>query len=312
MNPLVALVLGFTFSFAWTPCVGPVLASVLLMASSSASAAAGFGLVAVYTIGFVLPFLAVGLFTGEVLRFFRTHGNVVKYTVKVGGALLIVMGVMTATGWMNGVTSYLSSFGGAPAAQEQPADQGADEAKGDGANGGSSDASDAGKDAGSGDGAASKADAQAAPLADLKLVDQNGEEHSLDEYRGKTVFLNFWATWCGPCQREIPDIEKLYRDRGENEGDLVVLGVANPKTDSRPNNSDVSEADVKAFIDERGITYPVLMDTTGEMFSGYRILSFPTTFMIDKDGNIFGYISGMLTPDMMDSIVEQTMSGVRK
>ena len=86
----------------------------------------------------------------------------------------------------------------------------------------------------------------------------------------------------------------------------------NPKTDSVPNNSDVSEADVKAFIDERGITYPVLMDTTGEMFSGYRILSFPTTFMIDKDGNIFGYISGMLTPDMMDSIVEQTMSGVRK
>ena len=312
MNPLVALVLGFTFSFAWTPCVGPVLASVLLMASSSASAAAGFGLVAVYTIGFVLPFLAVGLFTGEVLRFFRTHGNVVKYTVKVGGALLIVMGVMTVTGWMNGVTSYLSSFGGAPAAQEQPADQGADEAKGDGANGGSSDASDAGKDAGSGDGAASKADAQAAPLADLKLVDQNGEEHSLDEYRGKTVFLNFWATWCGPCQREIPDIEKLYRDRGENEGDLVVLGVANPKTDSRPNNSDVSEADVMAFIDERGITYPVLMDSTGEMFSGYRIRSFPTTFMIDKDGNIFGYISGMLTPDMMDSIVEQTMSGVRK
>ena len=312
MNPLVALVLGFTFSFAWTPCVGPVLASVLLMASSSASAATGFALVGVYTVGFVLPFLAVGLFTGEVLRFFRTHGNVVKYTVKVGGALLIVMGVMTATGWMNGVTSYLSSFGGAPAAQEQPADQGADEAKGDGANGGSSDASDAGKDAGSGDGAASKADVQAAPLADLKLVDQNGKEHSLDEYRGKTVFLNFWATWCGPCQREIPDIEKLYRDRGENEVDLVVLGVANPKTDSRPNNSDVSEADVKAFIDEQGITYPVLMDTTGEMFSGYRIRSFPTTFMIDKDGKIFGYISGMLTPDMMDSIVEQTMSGVRK
>lgn len=313
MNPLVALVLGFTFSFAWTPCVGPVLAGVLLMASSSASAAAGFGLVAVYTVGFVLPFLAVGLFTGEVLRFFRTHGNVVKYTVKVGGALLIVMGVMTVTGWMNGVTSYLSSFGGVPAAQEQPADQGADGASegGDDADGGSAGSSDAGKNDASGS-AASDADVQAAPLANLKLVDQNGEEHSLDEYRGKTVFLNFWATWCGPCQREIPDIEALYKDRGENEGDLVVLGVANPKTDSHPNNSDVSVDEVKAFIDEQGITYPVLMDTEGTMFSGYRIMSFPTTFMIDKDGNIFGYISGMLTPDMMNSIVEQTMTGVRK
>ena len=313
MNPLVALVLGFTFSFAWTPCVGPVLASVLLMASSSASAAAGFGLVAVYTVGFVLPFLAVGLFTGEVLRFFRTHGNVVKYTVKVGGALLIVMGVMTVTGWMNGVTSYLSSFGGVPAAQEQPADQGADGASegGNDADGGSAGSSDAGKNDASGS-AASDADVQAAPLADLKLVDQNGEEHSLDEYRGKTVFLNFWATWCGPCQREIPDIEALYKDRGENEGDLVVLGVANPKTDSHPNNSDVSVDEVKAFIDEQGITYPVLMDTEGTMFSGYRIMSFPTTFMIAKDGNIFGYISGMLTPDMMNSIVEQTMTGVRK
>ena len=313
MNPLVALVLGFTFSFAWTPCVGPVLASVLLMASSSASAAAGFGLVAVYTIGFILPFLAVGLFTGEVLRFFRTHGNVVKYTVKVGGALLIVMGVMTVTGWMNGVTSYLSSFGGAPAAQEQPADQGADDAAKGGSDAGEgASGSDAGTSDGSGSAAANDADVQPAPLADLKLVDQNGEEHSLDEYRGKTVFLNFWATWCGPCQREIPDIEALYKDRGENEGDLVVLGVANPKTDSHPNNSDVSVDEVKAFIDEQGITYPVLMDTEGEMFSAYRIMSFPTTFMIDKDGNIFGYVSGMLTPDVMDSIVEQTMTGVRK
>ena len=84
MNPLVALVLGFTFSFAWTPCIGPVLAGVLLMASSSASAAMGYALVGVYTLGFVLPFLAVGLFTGAVLRFFRTHGNVVKYTVEGG------------------------------------------------------------------------------------------------------------------------------------------------------------------------------------------------------------------------------------
>ena len=106
MNPLVALVLGFTFSFAWTPCVGPTLGSVLLMASSSGSAARGFLLIGVYTVGFVVPFLAVGLFTGTVLDFFKRHQKVVRYTVKVGAALLVLMGVMTLTGFMNGITSY--------------------------------------------------------------------------------------------------------------------------------------------------------------------------------------------------------------
>ena len=70
MNPAVALILGFTFSFAWTPCVGPVLASVLLMASSASTGAAGFALIGVYMAGFVLPFLAVGIFAGAALDFF--------------------------------------------------------------------------------------------------------------------------------------------------------------------------------------------------------------------------------------------------
>ena len=117
MNPLVALVLGFTFSFAWTPCVGPTLGSVLLMASSAGSAARGFLLIAVYTLGFVIPFLAVGLFTGAVLGFFKRHQRVVRYTVKVGAVLLVLMGIMTLTGFMNGITSYLSSAAGSGAAE---------------------------------------------------------------------------------------------------------------------------------------------------------------------------------------------------
>ncbi len=298
MSPLIALVLGFTFSFAWTPCVGPVLTSVLLMASSSASAAMGFALIGVYTVGFILPFLAVGLFTGEVLRFFRNHGNVVKYTVKVGGALLIVMGILTATGWMNGVTGYLSSFGGGTSEQEQAADT-------EGTEGESSSSSDGAAEAETDD------EVELAPQADLVLVDQQGVEHRLSDYRGKTVLVNFFATWCGPCQQEIPDLEALYHDRGENAGDVVVIGVANPKTADHPTNADVSKSELGEFIDEVGITYPVLMDTEGTMFSAYGIRSYPTTFMIDRDGSVFGYVSGMLTADMMNGIVEQTLTGNR-
>ena len=121
MNPLLAFVLGFTFSFAWTPCVGPVLASVLLMASSSSSFASGFILIGVYTLGFVLPFMAVGLFTSTLLDFFRRHQKAVRYTVKAGGVLMIVMGIMMFTGWMNGITGYLSQAGaGSSAPQPSP------------------------------------------------------------------------------------------------------------------------------------------------------------------------------------------------
>ena len=299
MNPLVALLLGFTFSFAWTPCVGPALASVLLMASSAATTASGFVLIGIYTLGFVLPFLAVGLFTTTVLDFFRTHVKVVKYTVKVGGALLVLMGVMMFTGWMNGVTGYLSQFG---ATDAQPTASSSVAA--------SSSVPQA--TAVPEDSSANSADSEApVPAPDFTLVDQNGETHTLSDYKGKVVFLNFWATWCPPCKEEMPDIQALYEEQGLNAEDVVVLGIANPKTDEYPNNSDGTVQDVTDFLSQNGYTYPVVMDTTGEMFSTYGITAFPTTFMIDKDGNIFGYARGGLTRDIMDSIVQQTLSGKR-
>lgn len=296
MGPLAALVLGFTFSFAWTPCVGPALASVLLMASSAASAVAGFVLICLYTLGFVLPFLAVGLFTGTLLDFFKRHQQVVRYTVKAGGALMILMGVLMLTGWMGGITSYLAKLGGAagggtPSQTQQtqpPAESTAPVPP-----------------------ATDRPEEDLLPAPDFTLTDQNGEEHTLSEYQGKTVLLNFWATWCGPCQREMPDIQAMYEDLGLNEEDVVVLAVANPKSDQYPYNQDVSEDEVKRFLEENGYTYPVAMDTTGEVFAAYGVRAFPTTFMIDREGNVFGYVESTLTRDIMDSIVQQTLDGRR-
>ena len=109
----------------------------------------------------------------------------------------------------------------------------------------------------------------------------------------------------------MPDIQKLYEKYGSNGEDLVVLGVANPKTDENPYNQDGTQEEVEKFLTDNGYTFPVVMDTTGEIFSQYGIRSFPTTFMIDKDGNVFGYVSGALSADMMESVVSQTMSGKR-
>ena len=197
----------------------------------------------------------MGLFTGSVLNFFKTHQEVLRYTGKLGGALMILMGVMMFTGWMNGLTGYLSSAGTTPAVQAQaPAESPAPES----------------------------AAPDAVPAPDFTLTDQNGESHTLSDYRGKVVFLNFWATWCGPCRREMPDIQKLYESYGGNAGeDLVVLSVANPKTDDHPGNSDGSVEEVTLFLENGGYTYPALMDTTGAVFGQYGVSAFPTTFMID-------------------------------
>ena len=197
MGPLTALVLGFTFSFAWTPCVGPALTSVLLMASSASSAGRGFLLIGVYTLGFILPFLTVGLFTGTLLDFFKRHQKVVRYTGKIGGALMILVGVLMLTGWLSRLSLYLSQMtGGVEDAQSQTVEQ---------------------QEEPSQEEPAPEEEPQGEPVSypaapDFTLTDQFGQSHTLSDYQGKTVFLNFWATWCGPCKAEMPDIQSLYEE----------------------------------------------------------------------------------------------------
>ena len=112
MNPITALTMGFVFSFAWTPCVGPALSTVLIMISSASSTTTGILLMGVYTLGFTIPFLLVGIFTTKCLNFFKTQRSMVAYTVKIGGVLMVLMGIMMFTGIMNNITGYLSTFDG--------------------------------------------------------------------------------------------------------------------------------------------------------------------------------------------------------
>ena len=312
MNPLTALILGFTFSFAWTPCVGPALASVLLLAASASSSFTGFLLIGVYTLGFVLPFLAVGLFTKALLDFFRKYRSAVKYTVKLGGILMILIGVMMFTGWMNGISSYLS--GNTPSGQsseETGKDSGTDEesVKIEGSSNkdtasGTSDEADA--DTGTEESPqAEESAAETVPAPDFTLLDQYGNSHTLSDYKGKTVFLNFWATWCPPCRAEMPEIQEIYEEYGENNSDVIILGIASPEV-----GQEGSAEDIAAFLSENNYTYPVVMDTDGIMSYYYGISAYPTTFMIDKDGNVYGYVPGQITKDIMQSIIEQTASGV--
>ncbi|GFI17618.1 thiol-disulfide oxidoreductase ResA [Lachnospiraceae bacterium] len=315
MNPLTALIMGFTFSFAWTPCVGPALASVLLLSASAASSLMGFLLIGVYTLGFVLPFMAVGLFTKTLLDWFKKYRSVVKYTVKAGGILMIFIGVMMFTGWMNGISSYLSGFGTTSqensqtpsAAGRQDVSESTDSSV-DSPGNASGNTSE--KEAGNAPGEdtsenGSEDSAPKVPAPDFSLTDQYGNTHTLSDYKGKTVFLNFWATWCPPCKGEMPEIQEIYEYYGENGSEVVVLGIASPDY-----GREKDEETVAAFLEENGYSFPVVMDTGGLYAYTYGVSAYPTTFMIDKEGNVYGYVAGQLTREIMESIIEQTINSI--
>jgi len=335
VNPFLAFLMGFTFSFAWTPCVGPVLSSVLIMASGAKTAVLGNFLVFVYAIGFVLPFLLLGLFTAQILDFLKKKKNIIKYTIKIGGVILVLMGIMTFTGWMNGISSYLNSFtvkqqyqSETKKKQEEVNEDGSNKKPEQGENtqedptiNDSIDNKYNGKDSVASDDrtttdgntssnneseAEDSSSTEFLPAYDFTLTDQYGNTHTLSDYKGKVVFLNFWATWCPPCQKEMPDIEELYQKYDLNEDEVVILGVANPKNEEYPNNADEEKEEIIAFLDEHGYTFPTVFDETGEILMNYYISAFPTTFMINKDGNVVGYIPGMMTKDIMESVIEQT------
>lgn len=297
LSPITAIIFGFTFSFAWTPCIGPVLTSVLIMAGSAETRMKGFMLIGVYSAGFIIPFILLGLFTTQLMNLIKKYKNIVKYTVKIGAFLMIVMGLFVFSGKL----SYTANSTNASSNSNVTYSTGKDATN--------SNTEENNKAETKNEGSSSNANNDKTPAIDFELKDQYGKTHKLSDYKGKVVFLNFWATWCPPCKMEMPDIQKIY-EKYEKQGEkseVVVLSVA------APNTQDEKDIDgIKAFLEENGYTYPVLMDDGGYTFGAYRISSLPTTFMIEKEGNVFGYVQGGLTQEAMESIIEQTITGKRK
>ena len=264
MNVMVAFIMGFTFSFAWTPCIGPALSSILLLAASSGDFWYSNFLMIIYAFGFTLPFLVLGLFTNKALNWLNSHRDIVKYTTKIGAVILIIFGLMMFSGKLNTISNYMSpSQGQVSTNQAENSD--------DSVNYGNA------------------------------LLNQDDKPISLADYHGKVVFLNFWATWCPPCQREMPEIQKLS-EKYQNSEDIAILTVV------MPGGQEMDAAVIKKFLKEKGFTMPVIFDD-GRLSSSFQITSLPTTYMFDRDGNVYGSVVGQLSSDMMENIIDRTLKG---
>ena len=144
-------------------------------------------------------------------------------------------------------------------------------------------------------------------VPNIVLQDQYGKKHNLADYKGKVVVINFWANWCGYCVREMPDFEKVYKEFGSNSKDVIIIGIAGPKSKLNANNVDVSKEEITTFLKKKNITYPTLMDETGKTFDDYGVRAFTTTYVINKKGFLEGYVSGAITADQLKKAINETL-----
>ena len=126
------------------------------------------------------------------------------------------------------------------------------------------------------------------------LLDMTGRSVSLADFKGKVVILDFWATWCPPCKREIPDFIKLQSEYGSKGVQIVGIALDQPNK-------------VKAFVKDNGMNYPLLLGTNEVAASYGGVEAIPTTFVIDKSGKIVAKYEGLRPKETFESQIKKLL-----
>ena len=130
---------------------------------------------------------------------------------------------------------------------------------------------------------------------DMDLMTLDGDQIRLSDLRGQPVLINFWASWCGPCRAEMPHFQAAYEAHAD-EG-LVVLAV----------NQMEAPGTAASFAKEFGLTFPVLLDSRGDVSEIYKVRGFPTSFFVDVDGVIRYLFTGPMTGGLIESKLEKIL-----
>ncbi|UYY97171.1 thiol-disulfide oxidoreductase ResA [Peribacillus frigoritolerans] len=125
------------------------------------------------------------------------------------------------------------------------------------------------------------------------LTDMEGREHKLSDYKGKGVFLNFWGTYCKPCEYEMPYMENQYKNFKDQGVEILAVNVG--ESDYAVNN----------FITKHDLTFPVMIDKGREVENAYRVDILPVSFLVDKEGKVIDIITGALTEESIQKHMER-------
>ncbi len=130
---------------------------------------------------------------------------------------------------------------------------------------------------------------------DFELVDLDGNTHRLSDYKGQGVFLNFWGTWCGPCKREMPHMEKMHTEFEDKGVHILAVSVKDAKLK------------VESFRERYKLTFPIAIDQTDSVKGLYNISPLPTTFLINEDGKI----EKIITREMSEEEIRSHMESIQ-
>ena len=126
------------------------------------------------------------------------------------------------------------------------------------------------------------------PISDFTLTDINGATHKISDYAGRPVLINGWATWCPPCKAEMPALHEFYLKHKAEGFELLAI------------NSGESQSAVQQFIDQKGFTFPVLLDTHKDVLAGLGVSGLPTSIFVGRDGTVKTIHIGGLSPDAIE------------
>ena len=136
------------------------------------------------------------------------------------------------------------------------------------------------------------------PVSDFELSDLDGNRVKLSDFKGKAVVINFWATWCPPCKKEMPDFDLLDKElKKNNDAVLLAVNMTDGKRDT--------ESKVKSFVKDNGYGMRVLLDTEGKAATLYDIKWLPTTVVVDRKGILHWQIFGETTKETVLKVIKE-------
>jgi len=264
--------LGFAFALGWTPCIGPILTTVLAIAAARASVRDGIILLTLYSAGLAIPFLLTAVAVGRFMKFyqkFRKH----LHTVEVcSGVLLLLIGGLIFGNGLTVISQHISGVSGETLLEKvMPSTVRAWF-----------------KNTGNPN---PPAPSNLSSAPDVTFKDLQGKEVALSGYKGKVVLLNFWGTWCEPCQHEIPLLISL-QNKYSSKGFTLIGAATNDENDAVDKFVHTSQFSVGG--QETLMNYPIVMNNDDIVGKFGGILGMPTTYLITRDGKIYKRYIGSL------------------